>query len=152
MRAPMRQTPFGVWNLRTAALWARFGSGSNEADAFRRLELPLEIRLPAANSKRSNEADAFRRLEFAECRNAKRRVSPCSNEADAFRRLESVKRGVERLDEKGSNEADAFRRLEFGFASHVPDNEEWAPMRQTPFGVWNAPASSVWRPDFTSLQ
>ena len=38
LNAPMRQTPFGVWNLRGKSLFQTRILRSNEADAFRRLE------------------------------------------------------------------------------------------------------------------
>ena len=64
-----------------------------------------------------------------------------SNEADAFRRLEfeSVGESI-LLNLRGSNEADAFRRLESIrrlIASSPNRLGQAAPMRQTPFGVWN---------------
>ena len=82
----MRQTPFGVWNSEIELLLVQADAGSNEADAFWRLEFsparPAQRRrgapmrqtpfgvwnrrhppLVAMEGARSNEADAFWRLE-----------------------------------------------------------------------------------------
>ena len=61
--APMRQTPFGVWNATGRGANRARRLRSNEADAFRRLELQAKLRLLRA-VRGSNEADAFRRLEW----------------------------------------------------------------------------------------
>ena len=114
--APMRQTPFGVWNSNRPNAASVSATGSNEADAFRRLELVLGIRSERGRSG-SNEADAFRRLEF-----------------DFALTKENL--------QAGSNEADAFRRLESGHAARRNRRRHDAPMRQTPFGVWNCQQSA----------